>query len=137
MNFDFLSDLNYPAILVAAVAYFIIGAIWYSPMMFAKKWQGYVNMPADAAKGMGATMVMSLIGMIVISFVMALFVTHVLPADIVRGIKIALVGGIGFMVMPMWINSLYAKKPFGLLVIDSLYHLISFVVMAIILTAWT
>lgn len=137
MDFNFLSDLNYPAILVAAVAYFVIGAIWYSPILFGKKWQALVGMPEDAAKGMGGTMVLSLLGMIVISLVMAIFVGHIVPSDLVRGIKIALVGGIGFMVVPMWINSLYAKKPFSLLMIDSLYHLVSFVVMAIILTSWT
>ena len=30
MTFDVLSDLNWLAVLVAAVAYFVLGALWYA-----------------------------------------------------------------------------------------------------------
>ena len=30
--------VNYIAILVAAVVSFFIGALWYSPLLFAKRW---------------------------------------------------------------------------------------------------
>ncbi len=30
--------INYWAVLAAAVASMIIGSIWYSPLLFAKKW---------------------------------------------------------------------------------------------------
>jgi hypothetical protein len=31
-----LSQLNHPAVLVAALAAFAIGALWYSPIVFAR-----------------------------------------------------------------------------------------------------
>ena len=31
-------SLNYLAVLVSAVAIFMLGGLWYSPVMFAKKW---------------------------------------------------------------------------------------------------
>lgn len=31
MSFDVLGDLNWIAVIIAAVAYFAIGAIWYAP----------------------------------------------------------------------------------------------------------
>lgn len=31
-----MADLNWVAILVAAVAHFLLGGLWYSPMLFAK-----------------------------------------------------------------------------------------------------
>jgi Protein of unknown function (DUF1761) len=38
MDTAFLSQLNWLAILVAAVAYFMLGALWYSKLLFANTW---------------------------------------------------------------------------------------------------
>lgn len=38
--FDYL---NWPAIAVAALAYFALGSLWYSPLLFVKKWIAYLN----------------------------------------------------------------------------------------------
>ena len=38
MTFDVLGDLNWLAVLVAALAYFAIGALWYAPPLFGKAW---------------------------------------------------------------------------------------------------
>jgi hypothetical protein len=37
--FDYFADLNWLAVLVAALAYFVLGAIWYSNMMFGKAYR--------------------------------------------------------------------------------------------------
>jgi hypothetical protein len=38
MTFDVLADLKWPAIVVATIAYFALGAVWYSPPVFGKAW---------------------------------------------------------------------------------------------------
>jgi hypothetical protein len=38
MSFDVLGDLNWLVVLVAAVAYFVLGALWYAPPVFGKVW---------------------------------------------------------------------------------------------------
>lgn len=38
MSFDLLGDLNWLAVLVAALAYFAVGALWYAPPVFGKTW---------------------------------------------------------------------------------------------------
>jgi hypothetical protein len=38
VSFDALGDLNWPAVIVAALAYFAIGAVWYAPPVFGKAW---------------------------------------------------------------------------------------------------
>ena len=62
MDTTFLSHLNWLHILVAALAYFALGAIWYGPL-FSKKWIAYqqidMNNP-DAKKGVAAIMFSSL-----------------------------------------------------------------------------
>lgn len=39
MSFDALSDLNWLAVIVGAVIYFAIGAVWFTPILFARPWQ--------------------------------------------------------------------------------------------------
>lgn len=34
MSFDVLGDLNWLAVVVAAIAYFALGALWYAPPVF-------------------------------------------------------------------------------------------------------
>ncbi len=38
MTFDVLGDLNWLAVLVAGVAFFALGGLWYSNLMFGKQW---------------------------------------------------------------------------------------------------
>ena len=46
---NLLSSLNWLHVLVATVAYFAIGAIWYSPVLFAKPWQKFVKVDMNNA----------------------------------------------------------------------------------------
>lgn len=137
MEFSYLQNLNYLAILVSAVAYWILGALWYSPVLFGKLWSKVVQPSDEAKKGMGMSMALSFIGFFLICFVMALFVTHLVPADMTRGIKIALSAGFGFMLLPMWIGQLYSKSSMTVLLIDAAYHFAGFIIAAIIISSWT
>ena len=45
---------NYVAILVSAVVAFLIGGLWYSPLLFAKQWMAaHAHTPEDVAKLQG------------------------------------------------------------------------------------
>lgn len=47
-----LREINYLAVLVAALANFFLGALWYSPVMFAKPWSKMIfgDVPMEEAK---------------------------------------------------------------------------------------
>ena len=134
---EVLDNLNYLAIIVAAIAYWLIGALWYSPMLFAKPWARYVSFQEEWRKGMVLSMALSFLGFLIISFTMAIFISHLVHIDMERSIKIAVLAGIGFMAVPMYVNYLYNKKPIGLFFIDAGYHFVGFLVVALILSLWT
>jgi hypothetical protein len=48
-------DVNYWTVLVAAVAVFVLGWLWYSPLLFLKPWMRLRGMDPVAAMG-GAKM---------------------------------------------------------------------------------
>ncbi|HNN72453.1 MAG TPA: DUF1761 domain-containing protein, partial [Ferruginibacter sp.] len=67
-NFDYL---NWIAIIVAALAYFALGALWYSKVLFANRWIADLKLDVndpDAKKGMG----MMFGGSLVLMFVQCL-----------------------------------------------------------------
>ncbi|HUO50602.1 MAG TPA: DUF1761 domain-containing protein [Candidatus Paceibacterota bacterium] len=79
-------SINYLAVALAAIAQFIIGAIWYMPL-FGKLWgkiHGFdlvaPEQQKEMQKGMWPYLVVQFIATIVTTIVLAIFITY-LPAD--------------------------------------------------------
>jgi hypothetical protein len=138
MNTTIFSNLNWLHILVAAIAYFALGSIWYSAL-FGKKWVAYhkldVNAP-DAKKGVAAIMFGSFVWMFITSVGLAIIVNRLNLTTAMSGVKWGLLTGICFSSAAISISYLYVKKPTGLHFIDCLYHIIGQIIAAVILSAW-
>ena len=139
MDTTFLSNINWLAVLVAAIAYFALGALWYSPL-FGKKWIQYQNIDMnapDVKKGVGGIMFGSFILMLIATIGLAILVERLpLMGGVMSGLKLGLVTGLLFSATAISITYLYIKKPLGLHFIDGLYHVVGQIVAAIILCIW-
>ena len=138
MDTSFLSDLNWLHVLVAALAYFALGAIWYSAL-FQKKWIAYQNInmnDPNLSKGTGVIMLMSFVWMLVATIALAIIINRLALDNWVSGLKWGLLTGICFSFMSISVTYLYVKKPLGLHLIDGMYHVTGQVIAAIILSAW-
>jgi hypothetical protein len=138
MDTSFLSNLNWLHVLVAAIAYFALGALWYSAL-FGKRWVAYqkINMNDPNAKsGTGVIMLGSFIWMFITSIGLALIISRLGLVNIASGVKWGLVTGVCFSSAAISISYLYVKKPAGLHLIDCLYHVLGQVIAAVILIAW-
>lgn len=139
MNTSLLTDVNWLAVMAASIAYFALGAIWYSAL-FGKKWVLYQNINADdpeMRKGVAATMLSSFFLMLFSVFCLALLVNRLQLTEPLSGIKLGLLTGIGFAASAISIGYLYTKKPIGLHLIDGLYHILGNVIAGIILCVWS
>jgi hypothetical protein len=132
------SDLNWLHILVAAIAYFALGAVWYSAL-FQKKWIAYqkidMNDP-NGKKGVGAIMAGSFVWMFISTLALAMLINRLGVHEIMSGIKIGAFTGICFSAAAISVTYLYIKKPAGLHFIDGLYHVVGQIIAAVILVAW-
>jgi hypothetical protein len=138
MNFTIFSQLNWPAVAVAGLAYFLLGAIWYS-FLFKNAWvrASGVDMNApDAKKGVAGVMISSLLLMIVTSMGMAVLVERTMPFEWMGAVKLGLLAGVCFSVTGISISYLYEKKPLALHLINGGYHVLGCVISAVILTLW-
>lgn len=135
---NFFSDANWLAVLVASIAYFGLGAIWYSGL-FGKRWIAYHNINVndpEMKKGVAGIMITSFILMAVAVFCLSLLIYRLGLHEFLSGVKIGLYTGIGFAATAISIGYLYTKKPFGLHLIDGLYHIFGHVIAGIILCLW-
>lgn len=138
MDTSIFSNINWLAVLVAGVAYFALGALWYSAL-FGKAWiklSGVnVNDP-NAKKGVGAIMFTSFILMVIASIGLALFISKIGTYNWMSGAKVGLVAGICFSATAISISYLYEKKPFGLHMINGAYNVIGCIIAGIIISVW-
>jgi len=138
MNTEILQHVNWLAVLVAGLAYFILGALWYTAL-FGKKWQSYNSaLIADpnAKKGAGGIMFLSLILMLICAFGLALIVTRLNVSGWMSGLKLGIITGVCFAATAVHISYLYEKRPLGLHLINGLYNVGGNIIAAIIITCW-
>ena len=139
MNTQIFSDINWLAVLVAAIVYFMLGAVWYSKALFGTKWAAVVgldmsdpNKSKAMAKMMAGTFVLILITCMGIAMLVTRMDLSVLPS----ALKLGLITGICFATTAVSISFIYESRPTALYFIDCGYHLAGHLIAAIILVLW-
>ena len=137
--------INYLAVLVTAIVLFGLGGLWYSPVLFVKKWlalQGKTEeqMRAEAASANMPVMYLSaFITAFITAWAMALVFAHFSPAIEFTAFHGAMFGfllWLGFAATTSYATAIFSGKPKQLWFIDSMYNLVSFVLAGIILAVW-
>jgi hypothetical protein len=132
--------VNLLAVLVSAVIAFVIGAAWYSPVLFSKVWMSANRFTeehlAAMRKGMMAAYGGTVVCFIVMAFVLAMMETYMHIARVQGGAKLGALMWLGFAGPVSLIGNLYSNRPIAAWLIDTGYVLISLVVMGTILAAW-
>ncbi len=132
-----MPEVNYLAVLVAAIASMVVGSLWYSPLLFGKVWMHLAGMHEhDAKKGMGQAMMLQFIASLVTAYVLAHFMFYTNANMIVDGLQGAFWIWLGFVATSMMGDAIFAKKPWKLYFINSFHYLASLLVMGAIIAAW-
>lgn len=138
MNTEVFHHINWLAVLVGGLAYFFLGALWYT-VLFGKKWQSYnsaLMSDPNMKKGSTGIMIGSFILMLITTLGLSLIVTRLNLAGLEVGLKLGILTGIFFGAMAISISYLYEKKPLGLHLINGLYTVVGNIIAAIIVSCW-
>ena len=141
--------INWLAVLVAAIVIFALGGLWYSPVLFMKKWIALQNRTEEQmrAEAAAANMPVLYISAFVTSLVIALVMAHLLghhlaaadPAmhpSAAHGAAFGFACWLGFAAPTSYATAIFSGKPKLLWLIDSSYNLVSFMLAGAILGAW-
>ena len=118
-------SLNFVAILVSAVILWLLGAIWYSPVLFAKPWMEMLGIKKGEGKqsGLAVGMVASFIGDLVLAFVLAHIVAWAHATGFKYGCVLGVLAWMGFFAAPNLAQGIYEGRPFKLFAINNGYWL--------------
>lgn len=128
-------DLNIWAVFAAAASSFLLGGLWYSPVMFLKPWNRAMQRSDDdqqphPARVFGLSFLFALLSAF-------LFAQLLGPApDLRYAIHMGLIVGFGFVAACFGINYQFADRPFSALFIDGGYHTAQFVLFGVVLGLW-
>ncbi len=131
-----MPEVNLLAVLVAAVASFVLGGLWYSPMLFAKVWQREAGV-SDAQlqnANMGLIFGLAFVLSLVAAFVFALFLGPRPPLAL--GLGAGASAGLCWVASSFGINYLFERKSFKLFLINGGYHTLQFTLIGLILALW-
>jgi hypothetical protein len=131
---------HWPFIIGAALAAWLIGAVWYSPLLFAKAWvkaHGYspeklAAMQASAGKAYAG----SFLAFVLIAWVLHIFLSRLGADSFQKGAMWGFHAWLGFALPIGFTANLYSDKPFMTFVIDAGYQLVYLTIMGGILGAW-
>ena len=130
------SNINWWAVIVAALAFYGIGAVWYS-FLFQKAWLKEVKVTMDDAKKANMAKIMSLT--LLITLVMVVNLAFFLASPEIGAAEGAMYGfltGFGWVAMGMALNALYEMRGWKYIAINGGYMIVGFTVSGLILGAW-
>jgi hypothetical protein len=137
-----LPEINDLMVLLAAVAAFAVGGIWYSPPFFGPAWmraQGYSpeKMAEMRARSPQArSMVITFISQFVMAVVLAYLMRWIGITGVKPGVLFGLLIWVGFAGTVALIANTFSDRPLRVFFIESGYQLVSITLMAAIIGGW-
>jgi hypothetical protein len=122
-------------VLLAAVATFAVGMLWYSPLLFGKAWMrlnGYTpERMGEMKRKVGRAYLVSFVAYLVLAVGLDSVAGAGTPVDAIKiSIRVWL-----FFVLPVSVTALmFSERPFGAWLIDAGYQVVYFAVMGVVLS---
>lgn len=134
---ELLSSLNWFAIVTATLLYFFLGALWYSPLLFANAWMELRNIKEEEVDQPNPVIfIYALILQLIAVITLALFMTAVGVATATHGLIIGFGAGAGILFTASGITGIFSDIPLKLHMIDYGYHVIGLSLAGLILGWW-
>lgn len=134
-------EVNYLAVLIAAIASMVVGFLWYSPFILGKPWMKEKGYTAEGLKKeqkeMGkwyiVSFVLALITSYILFHVMTLSMSFFHYSKLQTGVTTAIFMWLGFIMPTQLTATLFGGKNLKLFGIDTGYQLVSVLVMGVVL----
>lgn len=129
--------INHWAVLVCAAANLMLGAVWYSPLLFYKAWMKENNFTEADVKKVNPVKVygLTLLFSLVISYNMAFFLGDD-KTDLAWGATAGFLAGFGFSALIFAIVGLFEQRSWRYIFINGGFITVYFTLIGLILGAW-
>jgi hypothetical protein len=129
-------EINHAAVWVAAVAAFLLGAIWYLPLLFSNALMKANQSTEESLKETNIAFVLgtAFFLMVMMAYNLAFFLGNELSLGASVGYGVA--AGLGWATFSLAILYIFEYRPFAYVAIHSGFKTLSFVCMGLILGVW-
>jgi Protein of unknown function (DUF1761) len=131
-----MNNINLWAVALAALCAFLLGGLWYSPILFMKPWQKAAGLSDEQLKNsnkglvFGGAFVLSLIA----AFVFAMFLGP--KPSLALGLGAGFSAGLCWVAASFGINYLFERRGPRLFLVNGGYHTLQFTLYGLILALW-
>lgn len=134
-------SLNYFALLVATVLSFVIGWLWYSPLLFMKPWAELSGMTPEKMAAMpkskmAQSMIFNFFAVLLTAYVLAHFIVYMNVTNLSQALVLGFWVWLGFYATMQLGGFLWEGKAFKLYLIQVSQTLVTTLLMAAILGVW-
>jgi hypothetical protein len=142
MSFDTLGQLNWLAVIVAGVIYFVLGALWYHNALFGRPWQraiGWDPSTQPEPQVNPLTYVVPGLAYLVMAVATGMIAKATGTDTLGEGIVLGLIIGVGYALTASLVAAFFTPQtpaPMTLFAITGAYNLIGFLIMAVIISIW-
>jgi Protein of unknown function (DUF1761) len=129
--------VNWLAIAVSVIANFVIGGLWYSPVLFVRPWlrMSGVDKPIFDA-GLPKALLGDLFSAIVIAIVLNQVMRWSGAIGLASGLLVSVVVWVGFVASVLLTQVTYEHRPFAFFAISAGYRFVTLIAMGIVLSIW-
>ncbi|HUO21187.1 MAG TPA: DUF1761 domain-containing protein [Caulobacteraceae bacterium] len=129
--------INPWAVAACVLVRFLIGGLWYSPLLFLRAWQAETGVDDAAMKPrMPGALGSDLLGAILMSIVLALGVDFTRTDGAAGGAVVGVAAWVGFVAVTSIGRVTYEGGRWRLFLINGAYNLVTLVIMGAILGQW-
>lgn len=133
-----LGNINYFAVLTATFITMLLGAIWYSPILFGNIWMKLMGFNEEQLKKEGSAkeMMISVFTSFIEAVVLASLIIMTGTDTLFQGIHLGAMIGIGIIAMVNLSNAMFNRVPVKLWAIGSGYRLIYYMLNGALFAIW-
>ncbi len=125
-------EINWIAVIIAAVTAFVVGAVWYGPL-FGKTWQKLAGLSDDDVK---SNVARTFGGAFVLTLIMSITLGYFIGSgDILFGLFAGLAAGVGWVATAFGVNYLFEHRSLKFYLINAGYNIVIFAIMGTIIGA--
>ncbi len=132
--------INLLAVLVAAVATFALGALWYSPLLFAKAWMTAHGFTAEQLQAMQKdaprAYTVTFLCWLVMAAAVAILAHRIGIQTALGGLKLGALCWVGFAATVGLSGHVFSDRRIGVFIIDTGYQFVSLLAMGVIIAVW-
>ena len=129
-------DINYLAVVVAAIVNMVVGAVWYSPAAFAKQWAALTGRKMNEMGNGAQGYVLTTIGALVQALVLSYFVQYAHANTAYEGAVVGFWLWVAFVAIPQGVNMVFANTRKKLWAINTGYFLVVLLINGAFLAVW-